>query len=90
MLAHDVAAAHKTAMDALEKVAKRSDPFHEVKLMNAAAPVLTVVQQGALSIQRLRTGGAQMITVRQVHVAKGGQAVIGNVSAGGGRNPCRQ
>jgi len=38
------------------------------------------VQTGAPTIQRLRTGGSQIMTVRHVTVEAGGQAVIGNVA----------
>ena len=34
-------------------------------------------------MQKLRTGGNQTVTVQHVNVGAGGQAVIGNVQAGG-------
>lgn len=84
MVAHGIAAAHKTAMNLLEKSNLRSDPIDEVRRINAAARLLAIVQQGALTIQRLRTGGAQTVTVRHVTVEQGGQAVIGNVNTTAG------
>jgi hypothetical protein len=39
----------------------------------------------ALTIQRLRTGGSQIVTVQHVSVQPGAQAIIGNVRTGGRR-----
>ena len=38
-------------------------------------------KDGMLTLQRLRTGGNQTVTVQHVNVQPGGQAVIGNVQA---------
>ena len=51
--------------------------------LNAAARLMSVFQDGALTLQKLRTGGSQVVTVQHVSVAPGAQAVIGNVSTGG-------
>ena len=40
---------------------------------------------GLLTLQRLRTGGNQTVTVQHVNVESGAQAVIGNVRTGGAR-----
>lgn len=53
------------------------------RLTNAAARLMTVYQDGLVTIQRLRSGGNQTVTVQHVQVNDGGQAVIGNVSPGG-------
>ena len=45
------------------------------------AGLMTAFQQGALTLQRMRNGGNQ--TVQHVTVANGGQAVIGQIEAGG-------
>ena len=84
MIAHELAAAHKTAMDLLERCKEQGDPTREIKSINAAARLMTVVQQGALAIQRLKGGGNQVMTIRHVTVENGGQAIIGNVQ---GVNP---
>jgi hypothetical protein len=44
-------------------------------------------QAGMLTLQRIKTGGNQVVTVQHVNVGAGGQAMIGNVQAGGGRLP---
>jgi hypothetical protein len=36
------------------------------------------------ALKRYRTGGQQKVTVEHVTVTKGGQAIVGNVSQGGG------
>jgi len=38
-----------------------------------------VVQQGALALHKLKTGGTQTVIVQHVHVGQGGQAIVGNV-----------
>jgi hypothetical protein len=42
-----------------------------------------VFQDGLLTLQRLRSGGNQTVTVQHVNVQAGAQAVIGNVGTGG-------
>ncbi len=54
------------------------------RLTNSVSRLMTTYQQGMLTMQRLRTGGSQTVTVQHVNVGSGGQAVIGNVQAGGG------
>lgn len=46
---------------------------------------MSVYQDAALTLQRLRTGGNQTVTVQHVNVEAGAQAVIGNVQTGGAR-----
>jgi hypothetical protein len=36
------------------------------------------------TLKRYRTGGEQKVTVEHVHIHTGGQAIVGNVSTGGG------
>ena len=43
-------------------------------------------QQGLVTVQRLRSGGQQVVTVQHVQVNQGGQAIVaGKMKAGGGR-----
>ncbi len=46
---------------------------------------MSVFQDGLLTLQRLRTGGNQTVTVQHVNVAAGAQAVIGSVQTGGAK-----
>ncbi|MGK7871423.1 hypothetical protein [Falsiroseomonas sp. E2-1-a20] len=57
------------------------------RMARAAARVLECSQRGALTLDRLRNGGRQTVTVQHVTVQEGGQAVIaGTVKRGrGGR-----
>ena len=84
MLAHQLAAAHKAALDLLAKSAAQHDTVERARLANTAARLMSTFQQGLLTLQRLRSGGQQLVTVRHVTVGAGGQAVIGNVQTGGG------
>ena len=86
MLAHQLAAAHKAALDLLAQSAAQRDTVERSRLANTAGRLMSVYQQGLLTLQRLRTNGNQTVTVQHVHVEPGGQAtaVIGNVQTGGG------
>jgi hypothetical protein len=62
---------------------RSGDQVEACRCLNTAARLMSVFQDGLLTLQRLRTGGNQTLTVQHVNVAPGGQAVIGNVQAGG-------
>ena len=62
---------------------REGDSVEACRLANAAARLMSVFQDGLLTLQKLRTGGNQTVTVQHVNVAAGAQAVIGNVRAGG-------
>jgi hypothetical protein len=93
MLAHQAAAAHACAFKFLDKAAGYLDqvgrghdntaPVEAARLTNAACRLMDAYRQALLTLQRIRTGGAQTVTVQHVHVGEGAQAVIGNVQAGG-------
>ena len=97
MLAHQLAAAHKSSMALavqLNRAVERMSVFKDepralanveaTRLAGSIARLMQTCQNGALTLQRLRTGGAQTITVRNVNVAAGGQAVVtGQVTTGG-------
>ena len=53
------------------------------RLVNAMARLMGTYQDGLLTLQKLRSGGNQTVTVQHVNVAAGAQAVIGNVRTGG-------
>jgi len=44
---------------------------------------MATFQQGFKTIQQIRTGGHQKMTVEHVHVYEGDQAVVGNIQGGG-------
>ena len=41
--------------------------------------MISIAQQGVLTLQKLKTGGTQNVVVQHVHVASGGQALVGAV-----------
>ena len=89
MIAHQMAAAHEAALRMLDRGlsyehSSADDQVEAVRCTNAAARLMSAFNDAALTLQRLRTGGSQTVTVQHVTVTSGGQAVIGNVQPGGG------
>jgi hypothetical protein len=80
MQAHQLALAHKYAMELMADASKQRDPIIKVKLMNCSARLMDAYSKGALALQRLQQGANQIVQVQHVQVH--GQAVIGNI---GGR-----
>lgn len=83
MLAHQLAAAHKAAMELLGHVHYEQNTVARSKRLNAAARCMTAYQQGLLTLHKMRQNGNQRITVQYVNVSDGSQAVIGNVERRG-------
>jgi hypothetical protein len=79
MLAHQMAAAHKLAMELMGQVCYEQNAAAQAKRLNAAARCMAVYQQGLLALHKVRQNGQQRITVQYVNVSNGGQAVIGNI-----------
>ncbi len=84
MLCHQMAAAHHAAMKLVTwGTTRHLPPVETVRLTNAAARMMQVYQEALLTLQKIRTGGKQTVTVQHVQVSDGGQAVIaGSVKAG--------
>lgn len=80
MQAHQLALAHKYAMELSADASKQHDPIVKVKLMNCSVRLMDAYSKGALALQRLQQGANQIVQVQ--HVQVNGQAVIGSV---GGR-----
>jgi hypothetical protein len=77
MLAHQLAAAHKAAMEMIGSVHPNShDGSAHTKRLNAAARCMRAYQEGLQTLWKLRQGGKQRIMVQYVNVSEGGQAVI--------------
>src|SRR5260221_523332 len=101
MLAHELAASHRLAMKPVNESSQLVDRFgggdwgvinqtasvEAARLANAAARMMDAFQKGTLTLDRLRRGGRQVVTVQHVNVEAGGQAVVaaGSVKAGGPR-----
>lgn len=89
MLAHQLALLHSVSMRTMDKALLQCRDSDRIGLLNATSRMMDVFQNGLLTIQKLRSKGAQKITVRHVTVQPGGQAVIGDVKSGGPRHKKR-
>ena len=90
MLAHQMAVAHEMALRFGDRALsyEHSNPGDQVeacRCANTVACLMGAFQDAALTLQKLRTGGNQTVTVQHVNVAPGAQAVIGNVQTGGAK-----
>jgi hypothetical protein len=94
MLAHQMAIAHEASMRLMDRALsyeaggramREGDTVEACRLANSAARLMSVFQDGLLTLQKIRTGGNQTVTVQHVNVESGAQAVIGNVQTGGRR-----
>ena len=86
MLAHQMAVAHEATMRLMDQALSseaRQEGIEACRLANTAARLMSVFQGGLLTLQRLRSGGTQTVTVQHVNIQPGAQAVIGNVETGG-------
>jgi hypothetical protein len=79
MLAHQLAVAHKLAMEQMGQVSSEYNAAAQTKRLNAATRCMAVYQQGLLALHKVRQNGQQRITVQYVNVSNGSQAVIGNI-----------
>jgi hypothetical protein len=80
MLAHQLAAMHKVAMEMIGSVVPHSrDAAIQNRRLNAAVRYMTAYQQGLLTLRKLRLGGHQRISVQHIQVREGGQAIVGDV-----------
>lgn len=93
MLAHQMAAAHKLAMDFISGSRATMEAYahgghvhphcsvEAARMANTAARLMSSYQSAMLALDRIRTGGRQVMTVQHVDV-RGGQAVVaGTVNA---------
>jgi hypothetical protein len=97
MLLHQASAAHIASMQLMNLVMARSADLdhidstvrdrateHTSRLINSFARTTSCYQQSLLTLNKLRNGGKQTVTVQHVNVEPGGQAVVGDVHHGGG------
>jgi hypothetical protein len=97
MLAGQLAAAHTVALRLLAKSVVRmdnerswpqqqqADSIETCRLATTATRLLSVFQEGLLTLAKLRTGGKQTVVVQHVHVADHAQAVVAGAVTPGGR-----
>jgi hypothetical protein len=97
MLAHQMAACHDKAMKIMGKLdveiqqvdgfPRQSPDAVELQRMgNTAVRLMKCFQDGMLTIQKIRTGGKQIIQHQYVNVNNGGQAVVAANMKTGGQN----
>jgi hypothetical protein len=96
MLCHQMALAHESAMRFMDRALayeargsgmNAEQSVEACRLANTAARLMGTYQDGLLTLQKLRSGGNQTVTVQHVNVQSGAQAVIGNVRTGGRKRP---
>jgi hypothetical protein len=88
MLVHELAAAHSLCMRMMaaagENLAAYKNTGHQyphrrieaARMANTAARLMDAYQRGLLTLDRMRNGGRQVVTVQHVNVSAGGQAVV--------------
>lgn len=75
MISHQMAAAHKRAMNLLAESQDAKDVDVACKKARTAAKMMDAFSRAALTLQRLQTGASQVVQVQ--HVQVNGPAVIG-------------
>jgi hypothetical protein len=85
VLATQMVATHNAAMECLRRAALPEQTFQakDMYWRHAAKLLSTYVRQMEL-LDRRRGKGQQSVTVRDVHVQAGAQAIVGTVESGGG------
>jgi hypothetical protein len=84
MLAAQMVAMHSAAMELLRR-AMQAEYRHSLQdAGNLAVKLLRTYTAQLEALQRYRGKGQQKVTVEDVHVHQGGQAIVGNVEAGRG------
>ncbi|UIK18025.1 hypothetical protein [Rhizobium leguminosarum] len=84
MLAVQMASVHLMSMQMATKSRRETVlQKHEIYARQTNQLMRTFAAQ-AEAFKRYRTGGRQVVKVKHVHVHEGGQAIVGNVTKGGG------
>lgn len=85
MVAHQLATAYHQAMTLMNKSAVEPDPAMGLQYSRLAVKWMSATSEAALTLKKLKTGGEQRYIIEHLNVSNGGQAVIGDVQAGGGQ-----
>jgi hypothetical protein len=81
MIAAQMAAVHVASMTFARKLAHVDTIQQQDSASNAFNKLTRTFASQVEALKRYRSGGEQKMTVQHVHVADGGQAIVGNVSA---------
>jgi hypothetical protein len=88
MLVHELAAAHSLCMRMMAAAGENLAAYKNTgnqyphrsieaaRMANTAARLMDAYQRGLLTLDRMRNGGRQVVTVQHVNVSAGGQAVV--------------
>ena len=87
MLAIQMVGVHNMAMDMMSRVMLGGQTFGGKQAnVNQATKMLRTFIAQMDALKRYRTGGQQKMIIEHVHVNEGGQAIVGTVNQGGGKN----
>ena len=81
MLGAQMAAVHMASMTFARRLAHVDTITQQDSASNAFNKLTRTFASQVEALKRYRSGGEQKMTVQHVHVAEGGQAIVGNVSA---------
>ncbi len=81
MLASQMAAVHNATMTFARRLAHVDNIPQQDSAQTAFNKLARTFAAQVEALKRYRSGGEQKMTVQHVHVAEGGQAIVGNVSA---------
>jgi hypothetical protein len=81
LLAAQMAAVHNATMTFARRLAHVETIPQQDSASNAFNKLTRTFAAQVEALKRYRSGGEQKMTVQHVHVAEGGQAIVGNVSA---------
>lgn len=85
MMAAQMVAVHNQAMGCLKRANFKGQPFEIAKsYRNQAIKLMRTFTAQVSVLKKYRTGGQQKLIVEHVHIHRGGQAIVGNVTHGGG------
>lgn len=82
MLCSQLISVHETALAFLHRGAGQDNTVEAARLVNAAARLMSVFQQGVLALHNSQAGNEQRITLQQVNVSGGNAVVAGNLRTG--------
>lgn len=85
MLAAQMAAVHNATMTFARRLAHVDNIQQQDSASRAFNQLARTFTAQVEALKRYRTGGQQHVTVKHVTVNEGGQAIVGNVSHGGGQ-----
>lgn len=91
MLAQQMVGTHFAALECLRRAALTNQTFEGRDMaLKHAQKLMALYAKQLETLNKHRGKGQQKVTVEHVHVADGGQAIVGNVETGAGPAPVAQ